>query len=100
VIAEDGSLSGMTIVNPGQGYPYTPQAEIGSPPQCLPATPVLDTTLNPGFNGNPNIPNGFTGFDDGFTAIQQTLPPPDSASDTVDEAIESVTRNNCECWNI
>jgi hypothetical protein len=110
VIEEDGSISSLFVANPGAGYPYV-EISIEAPPSCQPP----DRTGNkqpPPPQANPN--NDLTNVDTfpgpgPFTTFSENpylpgpippLPPPDSASSTVDEAIADVTICNCDCWNL
>jgi hypothetical protein len=93
VISSAGTITGMTIINPGKGMP-TAQIVIESPPPCQPnlyqntaETPIY-WPPEPSFTSNKNIPD--------LSAIQ----PSASASPTVAQAIESVTQCNCDCWNL
>lgn len=82
VLAEDGSISDITVVETGQGY-SNPQIEISSPPGCQPQNPLQQTYAD--------------------TSESRLVPPeliaPASASPTVSQAILDVTRCNCDCWN-
>ena len=110
VIEEDGSISSLFVANPGAGYPYV-EISIEAPPSCQPP----DRTGNkqpppPQANPNNDLTNVVTFPGPGpFTTFSENpylpgpippLPPPDSASSTVDEAIADVTICNCDCWNL
>ena len=105
VIEADGSISTLLIDNPGIGFPYV-TIVIDSPVECTPPSregntipPVLpDYPNEPTFPG----PGPFTQFSDNpyVPGPIPPLPPPPSASDTVDEAIANVSICNCDCWNI
>lgn len=109
VIEQDGSISELVISNMGSGYPYI-EISIDQPPPCqVPdrtgnTVPPQSTSFNndlanvitfpgPGpfltFSENPYLPGPVT----------PTIPS-DSASSSIDEAIEDVTICNCECWNL
>jgi hypothetical protein len=111
VIEEDGSISNLFVENPGIGYPYI-EVSIESPPNCQ----IPDRTGNKqapqNLTGNPNNdlsnvvtfpgPGPFTTFSENpyLPGPIPPLPPPDTASPTVDEAIADVTICNCDCWNL
>ena len=102
VIEDDGSISNLVISNSGSGYPYI-EISIESPPNCQPPDRTgnkqapLDVT-GPTFPG----PGPYTTFSENpyLPGPIPPLPPPDSASSTVDEAIADVTICNCDCWNL
>jgi hypothetical protein len=93
IIESDGSISGLVINNSGANLPYV-DIVIDPPPQCVPTNyqdisepPFLDS---PRFVDNPQVEE----------RPLEPLPPPDTASPTVLEAIEDVTKCNCDCWNL
>ena len=107
VIEADGSISTLAIINSGIGYPYA-TIKIESPVECQTpdrtgnktaptrsTQPTLTQTTFPGpgpfttFSANPYLPGPIP-----------PLPPPASASPTIDQTIEDVTLCNCDCWNL
>jgi hypothetical protein len=90
VISSAGTIVELTILNPGKNMPNA-QIVIESPPPCQPnlyQKAPASWPPEPSFTSNKNVPD--------LSAIQ----PSDSASPTVDQAIESVTLCNCDCWNL
>ena len=81
VLAQDGSISNITIENGGSGYTNA-QIEIDPPPQCQPPNPSQQTYAD--------------------TPASRLVPPelvsPASASPSVTQAIADVTICNCDCW--
>jgi hypothetical protein len=102
VIEVDGSISSLVISNPGRGYPWV-EILIDAPPasaiknrkgNTIPPVNVQQPTF-PG-------PGPFTGFSDNpyLPGPVPPLPPEPSATPTVPEAIDDVTKCNCDCWNL
>jgi hypothetical protein len=89
VIEQDGSISSLTIVAAGSGYTHA-EITITSPSQCQPPDYNAGSDDGPGFNWNPYI----------VEVPPEPLSPPASASMTVQEAIDDVTKCNCDCWNL
>jgi hypothetical protein len=114
VIESDGSISSLVINNSGANLAYV-DIVIDPPPQCVlinyqdvvenlepivvystasqttePQILVSPFIDSPRFVDNPQIEE----------RPHEPLPPPDTASPTVLEAIEDVTKCNCDCWNL
>ena len=107
VIEDDGSISTLAIINSGVGYPYI-TIKIESPQECQ----APNRTSN-GSNSSKIPPPGLTQptfpGPGPFTQFSENpflpgpippLPPPASASPTIDQTIEDVTLCNCDCWNL
>jgi hypothetical protein len=119
VIETDGSISEIVIESSGAGYPYV-DVVIEPPLQCqfpssLPTSTsisriqsnqvpeYLETSLN---TQNTTASDTFPGTGP-FTEFSinpylpgpPILPPPATASPTVEQAIIDVTICNCECWS-
>jgi hypothetical protein len=129
VIETDGSISSFIIEQSGSGYPYV-DIVIEPPPQCqyrdrTPSGPAIIADrpvdqpviggkysvpeyLDTGLNTKQTTPSDtfpgtgpFTEFSENpYLPGPPILPPPSTASPTVDEAIDEVTICNCDCWNI
>jgi hypothetical protein len=83
VIAQDGSISNITVESGGSGYSSdTVEIEIEAPPQCQPINKPQQTYAD--------------------TPFSQLVPPElttdTTASPDVATAIEDVTLCNCDCW--
>lgn len=102
VIEEDGSISTLAIVSSGRGYPYV-TIKIESPQECQAPDRTGNTTPPNGFT-QPTFPGPgpFTKFSENpyLPGPIPPLPPPASASPTIDQTIEDVTVCNCDCWNL
>jgi hypothetical protein len=120
VIESDGSISEFVVTSSGAGYPYV-DVVISPPAQCQ-APDRSGNGIDPGDTGKFSVPEYLeTGLNTTGTTAEDTfpgtgpftqfsenpylpgpplLPPPASASLTVEEAIQEVTICNCECWNM
>lgn len=88
-VIENGSITKINVISSGSGYstangclPVT----IESPPS---STRLGDTTVPGSFAGSP-----YTGSD----PVPDNLVTTDSASYTVNDAIDMITVCNCDCW--
>lgn len=110
VIESDGSISGLVINNSGANLSYV-DIVIDPPPQCVPIN-YQDVAENIQQQAIATLPSGeiiVSPFIDSPRFVDnpqveerplEPLPPPDTASPTVLEAIEDVTKCNCDCWNL
>lgn len=102
VIEEDGSISTLAIISSGTGYPYV-TIKIESPMECQVPTRTGNTTPPPGLT-QPTFPGPgpFTKFSENpyLPGPIPPLPPPATASPTIEETIADVTQCNCDCWNL
>jgi len=105
VIAQDGSIRTLTIVKPGSGLTIA-EINIDPPGACVPVLRGVASMNVKGKLGevSPTDPT-YPG-----TLLPDWNPPPppvfpptqpgDDASYTVAQAIDDVTKCNCDCWNI
>jgi hypothetical protein len=110
VIETDGSISDIIVENSGSGYPYV-DVVIAPPSPCQYPTRTnpfkIPEYLETSRNSKQTTPSEtFPGIGP-FTVFSENpylpgpplLPPPPTATPTVDEAIVDVTICNCECWS-
>jgi hypothetical protein len=102
VIEVDGSISSLVISNPGRGYPWV--EILIDPPPASAIKNRKGNTIPPVNVQQPTFPGPgpFTGFSDNpyLPGPIPPLPPEPSATPTVPEAIDDVTKCNCDCWNL
>jgi hypothetical protein len=121
VIESDGSISSLVINNSGANLSFV-DIVIDPPPQCVPINyQDVDENIQQSQESIATLPSGETivtlpsgevlvsPFIDSPRFVDnpqveerplEPLPPPDTASPTVLEAIEDVTKCNCDCWNL
>lgn len=102
VIEDDGSISTLAITKSGVGYPYV-TIKIESPQECQAPDRTGNKIPPPGLK-QPTFPGPgpFTKFSENpyLPGPIPPLPPPATASPTIEETILDVTQCNCDCWNL
>ena len=89
-VIENSRIIAITVTNSGSGYTLVTG--------CLPV--YIDPPPSPVRLGDSIVPGSFAGspFTNQFP-VSDNLVTANSASYTVDQAIETVTICNCDCWN-
>lgn len=82
ILASDGSVSSINIVNGGSGFSHA-EISISPPPQCQPENPPQQTYADTAYS----------------QLVPTNLVSSAAASPTVAEAIDMVTTCNCACWD-
>jgi hypothetical protein len=102
VIESDGSISSLYIVNGGRNLAYA-EIIIDPPPTVLPPNRE-GNSIPPSGADQPTFPGPgpFTGFSGNpyLPGLLVPLAPSDNATPTIPETIDSVSKCNCDCWNL